>query len=293
MHECLCSIYEHMGEHLKYEVIVVDNNSEDDSQEMVTMSFPEVMLVSNAENVGFVKANNIGLSKSCGRNILLLNSDTKLLDGTMHEVVDYFDKHSDTGVIIGKVLNKDGSFQRPFRKFPHPLGAYMRHTFRLVVGFNTVLHRRYLMESVNEDRPAEVDWVTGAYLFVRRNLLDGEEIFDENIFMYYEDTLLCYRVKQKGYRCMYLPAAPIIHYGGESTKLVHARAGFLSFKGSVYFISATHGTYSSRVYYHSVIGTWHVLAAMFGLLAFVPYKPIDKKAKLFRSLLEYSRKERA
>jgi len=291
LRECLSSIYEQMDGHLKYEVVVVDNNSKDNSQEMVKNTFPNVLLIANNENVGFVKANNIGMRSSCGRNILLLNSDTKLLDGAMYELLDYFDQHPDVGVMTGKVLNEDGSFQRPFRRFPHPLGAYMRHTFRLVVGFNTPLHRRYFMESVDGNSYAEVDWVTGAYLFVRRELLDVDRVFDEEIFMYYEDTLLCYRVKQKGYRCMYLPIAPIIHYGGESAKLVHAKAGFLSFRGSVYFIRATRGVYSSWLYYYSVISTWHILTAMFGLFSFVPYEPIANKAGLFRSLLAYSRQK--
>lgn len=283
LRECLDSVYAKWST-IDLEVIVVDNNSSDQSAEMVETEFPQVVLVRNDTNLGFVQANNQAAVLAKGRFILLLNSDTKVIDPDVKSVLDYLDAHQDVGIVTGKVLNSDGSFQRPFRCAPHPFGALLRHTTRLVVGFNTPFHRRYRMENVGDSDAIEVDWVTGAYVFLRRELVNDGEVFDPDLFMYYEDTLLCFRCWQKGYRVMYLPLAPIIHYGGGSAKQVRAFTAFNSFKSSVTYFEKTRGRITANVYGSAVKMLWRTFAGMFRVLSVFSGRRFVKKAELFSEL---------
>ncbi|NWH03704.1 glycosyltransferase [Desulfobacter latus] len=282
---CLNSIFRLLSG-VTFEVIVVDNNSSDSSSEYVNKMFPQVELISNQINNGFVKANNQAYQKANGRYILLLNSDTLILDGSIHEIIRFLDDNEDVGAATGKVLNKDKSFQRPFRRFPHPLGAYFRHTTRLIYGFNTWFHKRYLMADIGPDHTVEVDWASGAYLFIRKSLIKTEYILDPDIFMYCEDTLLCKTLNSSGYRIRYLPLAPIIHYGGESSQQVKAFSAYHSFLSSSVYFRKIYGNRTSAIFVFSVILTWHTLKMVLKIGSFFKIKKCRKKEEFFLQLIE-------
>lgn len=161
----------------------------------------------------------------------------------------------------------------------------MRHSFRLVVGFNTYFHRRFRMEDAGPDQERDVDWVVGCYVFLRRELADGGKVFDEDIFMYYEDTLLCFNCWERGYRVRYVPLAPIIHYGGGSAKQVRAFTAWNSFKSSAIYFAKTRGKSTAGIYSAAVRGIWTTLAMMFRTLAAMFGSRFRQKADFFNELM--------
>ena len=226
--ECLKSLSENSYT-IDVEFIVVDNASEDDSRDMVRTEYRQVKLVVNDSNIGFGAGNNTGIRASSGRYILFLNSDTVVMQGALDGMVNFADAQVDIGIVGPKLLNADGSLQYSCRRYPN-LGTGM---FR-----NTPLGRLfpknkftsdYLYSDWDHNTPKEVDWVSGAALMIRRDLVDKIGAFDEDYFMYCEDVDLCWRANHteisegKPWRVIYLPDSKIFHYIGRSSDRVPTR----------------------------------------------------------------------
>ncbi len=204
---------------IQYEIIVSDNNSHDGSQEMVRKNFAKVMLIENKGNLGFSKANNIAIKKSKGRYVLLLNSDTVVLENCMEKSMKYMDKNIDIGVLGCKVVLRDGTLDHACRRgFPTPEASlfYMLKLDKLFPGNEKF--SRYTMSYLHEDSVNEVDSLTGAFMMVKREAVDKVGFLDENFFMYGEDIDWCFRIKESGFKVVYYPRAKIIHYKGASSK---------------------------------------------------------------------------
>ncbi|HZO89922.1 MAG TPA: glycosyltransferase [Chthonomonadaceae bacterium] len=178
---------------LEYEVIVVDNASEDDSRAMVRRLFPNVRLLVNPTNVGFSAGNNTAIPHATGRYVLFLNSDTVVLEGALAAMVRYADAHPDIGILGPKLLNADDTLQYSCRRFPNLGTGFFRNTplGRLFPHNRFALD--YLYQNWDHATPRDVDWVSGAALMLRRTLLDQIGGFDEDFFMYCEDVDLCWR----------------------------------------------------------------------------------------------------
>ncbi len=215
---CLNSIQKSNGS-VTWEIIVVDNNSTEGNLDELKARFSDVYFIELDENVGFGKANNIGVEKSSGDYILILNPDTVLEENTLQVMYDYMESNKDAGIAGCKVLNSDGSFQLACRRgFPTPWVSFTK-LFGLQKLFPKVkIFARYnqTYKSINETY--EIDSVIGAFMFIRRSVWDEVGGFDEAFFMYGEDIDLCYRVKKKGHKVMYVHTTSIIHYKGISTK---------------------------------------------------------------------------
>ena len=280
--QCLESIEAKFPGNLEYEVIVVDNGSEDGSPEMVERSFPNVRLVRNVENLGFGPANNQGGRIAKGDYLLLLNSDCIVVDRGVTDILDYMDQHRVVVIATGKVFNPDFSFQYPCRRFPTPVYIYYSNTLKLVKAIGP-LDRRSFCKDLNFDEVQEVDWVSGAYLFLRADAFDGN-IFDETIPMYYEDTYLCYEAKKKEFSVKYLPYAPVIHARGASARSDLSRAILLSFRSSVAYVEKVHSCLVSKYYYASVVVTWEVIRRLLGILGRVGSRKAAEKYSLFQKL---------
>lgn len=216
LQRCLESVSEAIPD-LHYEVVVVDNNSTDASAEMVEASFPSVRLIRSPRNVGFARANNLAIRVSTGRHVLLLNSDACLVGRAAQELVSYLDEHPKVGIVGGKVLNPDGSFQSSYADFP-------RLTDEILV--LTGLARWWLprtFPSYPEDQSRDVravDWMSGAFLAARRQAIDEVGLLDEAFFMYSEEMEWCYRMKLAGWEVVYLPRAEATHWAGSSARRV-------------------------------------------------------------------------
>jgi hypothetical protein len=286
--ECLASIDLFREGDVSIQVIVVDNNSADGTVEMVRSEFPTVELIANRENKGFVGGNNQAVPRARGRYLLLLNSDARLVGPGMKDIVDYMDEHPRVAIVAGKILNADGSFQRPFRQFPGVVGSFFRHTTRLIRGFDTPWHRRYTMSGVDGEHEHDVDWLSGAYLYVRKNLLENQKLFDDDIFMFYEDTLLCYQMRSRGFLVRYLPISPVVHYYHGSAKKDQVRTMHNSFRGGVVFFQKTRGKRMAFLYESAVKAAWRFFYLLFALFGFLPEPHIRKKRDLFKRLLGYA-----
>ena len=216
LRECLNSIQGQFGD-LNGEVIVVDSASSDGSQAMVKEEFPWVRLIAIYENLGYPRGNNLGITASSGRHVLILNPDTVLLNNTLPVMVDYLNNHIDVGVVGPQLLNPDGSVQSSRRRFPTLLTGLFESTWLEPLVPDSLLSRYYVLD-LPDDEENDVDWVTGACMMVPRRILDHVGLFDEAYFMYSEELDLCRRVCVAGWRIVYLPEAQVVHHVGKSSE---------------------------------------------------------------------------
>ncbi|MBK7032489.1 MAG: glycosyltransferase [Ignavibacteria bacterium] len=201
------------------EVIVVDNNSQDNSVADLQPLFPDVTWIALPENIGFGKANNRGLEDCNGRYVLFLNPDTIVGHDTLNVMVRYMDNEPSAGIAGCKVLNPDGSFQVACRRgLPTPWASFCK-LFGLQSLFPaSPLFARYNLTYKPIDATYEVDALIGAFMVVRTDLVKQQGGFDPAFFMYGEDIDLCYRIQKSGSKVMYVHTTSIVHYKGESTK---------------------------------------------------------------------------
>jgi len=213
----LQSIYE-QARPINFELTVVDNASTDGSAEMVKNNFPQVKLIENSANHGFAAANNQGIRTAKGRYVLLLNSDTLVLDQAIAKVVSFADVHSDAAVVGCKVLNPDLTLQRTCFMSPSVLNMFLSSTYLYKVFPKSKFFGRERMTWWNRGDVREVDVVTGCFMLVRRKAIEQVGMMDERFFMYAEETDWCYRFKQAGWKVIFAPVGEVVHLGGQSTE---------------------------------------------------------------------------
>jgi GT2 family glycosyltransferase len=218
LQNCLLSIKK-ATEKIDSEIIVVDNASDDGSIELIKKNFEDVILIESPVNLGFSKANNLGLKISQGKYICLINPDTIVEENTFEVMINFMENHPDVGLAGCKILNPDGTFQLACRRsFPTPWVAFTK-----IIGLSKLfpkskLFAKYNLTYLDENQSYEVDAVSGSFMFLRRDVYEKIGGLDETFFMYGEDLDYCYRVKQAGYKVYYVHSTQIIHFKGESTK---------------------------------------------------------------------------
>jgi GT2 family glycosyltransferase len=205
------------------EVIVCDNNSEDGSPQMVAREFPWVRLFAESVNHGFTGGQNLMIEARKAPHVLLLNSDTVVHEGAIPGLLTYLEEHPEVGIIGPKLLNPDGSLQLSCRRFPNPLAALFRNTLLGRLFPNNRFTRDYLMADFQHDQVREVDWVSGAALLARKELVDKIGGLDPEFFMYCEDVDWCWRAWKAGYKVTYFPSSVITHAIGRSSDKVPNR----------------------------------------------------------------------
>lgn len=218
-----------------YEVIVVDNNSVDGSVSMLEKYYSgKVKIITNKENLGFSKANNIGIKASIGEYVLLLNPDTIVVEDTFQKMVDFLNTQKDAGAVGVKMIDGEGKFlPESKRGLPTPEVALYK-----MIGLSRIFPRsqkfgRYHLGFLDENKTHEVDVLPGACMMIRRIILGEVGYLDEDYFMYGEDIDLSYQITRLGYKNYYFPETHIIHFKGESTK-----------KGSLNYV---------RMFYHAML----------------------------------------
>ncbi len=228
------------------EVIVVDNDSQDGSAEMIAAHFPEVEWIGLKRNVGFGKGCNIGAAGARGEFLLMLNPDTIVSSDTLTKGVAFFANHAKAGLVGPKVLNQDGSFQWQCRRsFPTPVNAlaYMLGLHRLFPQNRNF--GAYAMTWAEEGKEMVVDAVSGSCFFIPTALYNEIGGFDEAFFMYGEDLDICAQVAARGYEVWYSPITEIIHFKGKSSaqKLLATRIAF--YKAMLIFSNKHRQSYGS------------------------------------------------
>jgi GT2 family glycosyltransferase len=202
-----------------YEIIIVDNASTDGSVSFIEKEFPSLTLIRNETNVGFSRANNIGIRQSKGAFILLLNPDTVLQEDTLQKTVTYLDLHPEAGALGCRMIDGSGHFlPESKRGFPSPRVALFKSLGLSALFPASRYFNEYYLGHLPEFEINEVDVLTGAFMLLRRDVLDKSGLLDEDFFMYGEDIDLSYRIKQVGYSLLYYPETTIIHFKGESTQ---------------------------------------------------------------------------
>lgn len=222
---CLKSVYE-QTRGVNFEIFVVDNNSHDGSQEMIEKEFPQVKLIRNSENKGFGAANNIAIKQSNAKYILCLNTDTILLNNAVKIFFDFMEKteNQNVGVCGGQLFNQKQSPTYSVGNYPS-----LSRVFFTFLGLKYIFPQKYRddiapAKIVHFKKPTSVEYVTGADIFFRKSVLNTVGIFDENIFMYGEESDICFRIKKSGFDIIFLPEAKIIHLeGGSSASLAKAK----------------------------------------------------------------------
>ena len=212
----------------EFEVIVTDSNSQDGSVEMVQQEFPQVKILDNRVNLGFSKGNNVAIKQAQGELILLLNADTEVRPDTFDLSVKYMDAHPQVGALGCKVLLLDGKLDQACRrKFPNPINSFLRL-------FGLKKYSDYNIDAPI-DQEMEVDAVMGAYMMVRKSVIDKVGMLDEEFFMYGEDLDWCWRIKRSGHKIIYYPAAEITHVKYGASKNIPYRTIRWAHKGMKIF----------------------------------------------------------
>ena len=200
------------------EIVVVDNASGDGSADLVASDFPQVRLIRNDVNVGFARAVNQALHECAGKYLLLLNPDTVLVPGTLVQLLEVLINDPLVGAVGPSIHHSNGRLRvlsagrQPtlWRMFTHAtLLSRLSRRIPMLEGLN-------LLNGIHDDRPRDVEWLTGACLMVRRAALDAAGGLSERWFMYTEDVELCWRLHSAGWRLVHLPSARVVHHMGAS-----------------------------------------------------------------------------
>lgn len=199
---CINSIYKSESE-LSYEIIVVDNNSQDDSLKLIRKNFPKVKIIENEINEGFGRANNLGIKIAEGEYVFFLNSDVVLKKNTLQKCLEKIKSQSNIGVLSCKLLNEDQSVQRV--KF------YFAGSFKYYLKQNLIIDKLFSFPK------KELKAVIGAFMIIPKNVLDQVKGFDPDFFMYSEELELCDRIRKLGYKIKYYDEVCAVHLHGGST----------------------------------------------------------------------------
>jgi len=216
---CLDSIIESVGS-ISYEIVIVDNNSFDNTLQLIQnfskKKFFQHKLISNKENSGFTKGCNTGIKESSGKNILLLNPDTKILDFAPERLLFKLNSDDKNAAIAPQLLNEDGTIQISCRTFPGYFDMFCELSLLSLLLPKSKTFARWKMNYFSHDEQVRVDQPMAAALMVKKSVLDEIDNLDERYFMFFNDVDLCRKIYDKGYKIIFYPNAKIIHQKGVS-----------------------------------------------------------------------------
>lgn len=214
LQKCVASIYKNLAKG-SYDVTIVNNSKHEDLSE-ISLMFADVKIIPN-ENTGYSKGNNLGVKQTTGEYLLFLNADTEILSDFINDLINKLEKIN-YGAVGLRLQFPDGNFQNSFGFFPSILNEYKNRKTELAFKNK---YEKVIQERKSEySKVKEVDWVTGAAIFIKKEVFNKVNGFDERYFLYYEDIDLCYRLNKTGYKNYYYPFSEIIHYKGEVTRTI-------------------------------------------------------------------------
>ncbi len=278
---CLSSVPAAIGPRT-YEIIVVDNGSADGTQALMAKDFPELPFIQNSENVGFGRANNIGVEVSRASLVLFLNSDCELGPGALSMMVEVLEKDSCIGVLSCRLLNPDGSLQPSVhRSCPSPwmsLGdLFGISSLRFALYRRPALHPWLLRTTIRLHRQArDVAWCGGACALVRRKAFEAVNGFDEAFFMYYEDIDLCKRIGEAGYRLRYLPEPFAIHHWGKSASREPSRMLYEGYRSRILYFEKHFPGWGGRMARSAALSELWVRQRLLSIGALLPSRHLPR-----------------
>jgi hypothetical protein len=279
--KCLKTI-ENQGRQLSIETIVVDNDSRDGSQQMVEHGFPWVRLLCNDENLGFARANNVGIAHATGRYVFLVNSDIEAPGGSFASLVSFLDAHPEAGMAGPRVRQPDGKTQRSCMGYPTLWNSFCR-ALSLDSAFPQLrLFGGLLLPWWKHDSERQVAVINGCFWAIRRSALEQVGGLDEQFFMYGEDVDFCRRMTGAGWKIFFTTAAEVIHYGGASSSNAPERFYVQLYRSKIQFWQKHHGRLSLPVY-RAILILHHLLRL--GPLG-TAYLALPHRRTIFRSKLQ-------
>lgn len=218
LEQCLCSVQKAVA-HIPAEILVIDNHSTDNSLAYLQPKFPSVQFIANKENTGFAKACNQGLAQAKGQYILFLNPDTIVPEDCFAKCISFLEANPQAGALGVKMLDGGGRFLKESKRaFPSPFTSLYK-LFGLSLLFpRSKTFSRYHLGHLDADKINEIDVLAGAFMMIKKEVLDKVGSFDETFFMYGEDVDLSYRIQKAGFKNYYFPETSILHFKGESTR---------------------------------------------------------------------------
>jgi len=230
LQQCLESVYRQKAT-FEFEVIVVDNASQDRSCSMIKSKFPKVKLIQNKKNLGYAKANNQAFKIAEGEYFLLLNSDTILLEKTIKKAVSFLDGNN-IDILGCQLLNKDKSIQPSAGFFPDIIRVFYWMFFIDELPFLKRIIKPYQQSRKDfYQKTRKVDWASGAFLLFRRKVIDTIGGFDNDFFMYCEEVELCFRAEKKDFQVWFYPQSKIIHLKSKSSEKGFQQSVLAEYKG--------------------------------------------------------------
>jgi len=289
LRDCLLSIREHSGP-VRLETIVVDNASADGSVQMVRSDFPEVAVIANDDNVGFAPANNQGMRIARGRYILLLNSDTLVMDDAIAKTAAFADKRPDAAVVGCRILNPDSSLQPSCFMFPCMLNLVLMvtHSYRIFPRSRFFGRERMSWWDRNDERAVEV--VTGCFMLVRREAMLQVGMMDGSFFFYGEEADWCRRFSKAGWKLLFTPSARITHLEGASAKRLRWKSDALQTRAVLRLFRKHYGPRQETIAawllwtfnFTHMIGWW-----LLALLSFGNCRTAEVRWRHFANIIRY------
>ncbi len=252
-----------------WEVFLVDNASRDRSADGLERAYPGLSVIRNADNVGFARANNQAMRLATGAYVLLLNPDVAITRGATSTALAYLESHPDVSILGPKILLPDGRLDPAARRSFKTPETYLYK----VTGLSRVFPRhrrfgRYYLSYLDEDAVTDVDSIVGAFMLIRRSVIDAIGMLDERFFMYCEDEDWCWRAKQAGGRVVYHPGLVVHHRKGSSTRTVPIRMAYHWHRSLFLYhrknIAPRHSTLANAGVYAGIVASF---AARAGVLA--------------------------
>lgn len=214
---CIQDLYDNQSKYLT-EIWVVDNKSQDDSVEVIKQKFPKIKVIANPTNDGFAAGHNVALKQIKTDYILMLNPDSRVPEGVLDQMVDFMTLHPKAGAATCKLADEQGHLQPNCGDFPEGW-ALINWLFNFDVIAS--LPSFHIVEPSLYQNVRSVDWISGSFFLLTQPVLQKVGLWNEEYFMYFEDTDYCYKLHQAGYQVMYNPEVKVTHIGGASTNDPH------------------------------------------------------------------------
>jgi GT2 family glycosyltransferase len=278
------SVYRETKRH-SFEVIVVDNASSDGSIALIDKEFRDLIIIKNSGNLGFAKGNNIGVEAARGEFVILLNPDTEVLDGALDSICDFLiSAGRNVGAAGPMLLNRDGSFQREQgMRFPTLWTAFSQYFFLShIFGVPGIFMNR------KTDKTANADWICGACLASPRKIYKEIGGMDEGYFLYAEDMDFCFRLREKGYKSVFLPGAKITHISKQSVSKQKEAVAKYQIENLKEFYRSKHAAWKYPIFKNILFGGIAIRFFVLYVKAFIKGSPeLSEKLRSMRLLLKY------
>ena len=288
--DCLESIFK-QNHKVDFEVLVSDNGSTDGSVKYVRDTYPQVRLLENNANLGFAKGNNVGIRAATGEYVLILNPDTIVHEGAFDTWIAFADQHPEAGAFGCRVVNADGSFHGPAQVFP-TIWRYWISAFRLGwLGkyFDCFKAGEYPGWDGMDER--DIDWQSGCCVLFRGAVLAKLGGFDERFFYNFEETDLCKRTWELGYRIIYTPGPVVTHLWGQSTNRFPTRFEIEKLRNRYRYFWKHHGPESLQPCRRVVLAHYYLRRCAYGVRRlFKPDEHLDKRLEMYRVVIDWNKR---